>query len=745
MATRKPKVSEAQAAQDRHDQRKSWFIHEASRQALNRALMAKCEGFYDNEQWTQEDRQELEDRGQRPIVYNEIAPTIDWLIGTERRSRVDFVVTAEEPGDEADQDARNKTKLLKYLDDSNRAEFERSYAAEQCFKAGLGWLEVGVRGDKVGPKVFVGAESWRNILWDSMASRRDLTDARYLFRIKVVDLDVALALFPDKEDEVRAVRQIGDRLQVFSEWLGVNNIISGTDVFGQMLGNSQTRTDYNTSTPVDLFNPRERVLLLECWSRDPYREKLPDGTGLGDPITHRIRCSIMTERDTLLEDWSPFKHDRFPFIPVWAYRNSRTGLPYPPTFRLMGPQEGLNHRMSKSLFEASKNQLMAEKSAFDSEVMDPEQIQMEMNDPNGIAIFNDGALSGGRVRQVESSNKAAQQMQLAEREVATIRQSSGVTSDNRGLQSNVISGKAVMAKQDQGSLLTAELFDNLLMSRQIEGELTLSLAEQYMVQPMTIRNPGETGDGKFSQLNQPQADGTYANDITARRSQFIVGEQAWKQSYAEASFDSLMEMMAQLASSAPQVVINLLDVVFEMHPSLPQKRLVIDRIRAINGQSNPDEKPTPQQEQAAKQQQELAQKRFEAEMANLDATVRKAKAEGKKLDAEAVGRNITSIYEAAQAAQVAVQMPGAMPVADQLLASAGFVDESGEGTGAVVPQGMPALPQAEPSGQIPDASRQLPKGAPTVDPLPELQQADGAQSGIETVRPDGVINPGDQP
>jgi hypothetical protein len=745
MATRKPKVSEAQAAQDRHDQRKSWFIHEASRQALNRALMAKCEGFYDNEQWTQEDRQELEDRGQRPIVYNEIAPTIDWLIGTERRSRVDFVVTAEEPGDEADQDARNKTKLLKYLDDSNRAEFERSYAAEQCFKAGLGWLEVGVRGDKVGPKVFVGAESWRNILWDSMASRRDLTDARYLFRIKVVDLDVALALFPDKEDEVRAVRQIGDRLQVFSEWLGVNNIISGTDVFGQMLGNSQTRTDYNTSTPVDLFNPRERVLLLECWSRDPYREKLPDGTGLGDPITHRIRCSIMTERDTLLEDWSPFKHDRFPFIPVWAYRNSRTGLPYPPTFRLMGPQEGLNHRMSKSLFEASKNQLMAEKSAFDSEVMDPEQIQMEMNDPNGIAIFNDGALSGGRVRQVESSNKAAQQMQLAEREVATIRQSSGVTSDNRGLQSNVISGKAVMAKQDQGSLLTAELFDNLLMSRQIEGELTLSLAEQYMVQPMTIRNPGETGDGKFSQLNQPQADGTYANDITARRSQFIVGEQAWKQSYAEASFDSLMEMMAQLASSAPQVVINLLDVVFEMHPSLPQKRLVIDRIRAINGQSNPDEKPTPQQEQAAKQQQELAQKRFEAEMANLDATVRKAKAEGKKLDAEAVGRNITSIYEAAQAAQVAVQMPGAMPVADQLLASAGFVDESGEGTGAVVPQGMPALPQAEPSGQIPDASRQLPEGAPTVDPLPELQQADGAQSGIETVRPDGVINPGDQP
>lgn len=725
----KPKVSEAQAAKDRHEQRKSWFIHEASRQASNRALMALCEGFYDNEQYTQEDRAILEERGQRAIVYNEIAPTIDWLIGTERRSRVDFVVTAEDEGDEADQDARNKTRLMKYLDDTNRAEFERSYAAEQMFKAGLGWLEVGVRGDRSGPQAFVGAESWRNVLWDSMASRRDITDARYLFRLKVVDLDIALALFPDKEAEIMAVKQNGDRLQVFSEWLGTNDLISGTDAFGQMVNND--RSDYNTQLPIDLFNPRERVLLLECWSREPFRERLPDGAGLGDPITHRIRVSIMTERDTLVEAWSPFKHDRFPFIPLWAYRNSRTGLPYSPIFRLMGPQEGLNHRMSKSLFEASKNQLMVEKGAVDQLTMDLEAIQDEMNDPNGIAVFADGAISGNKVRNVDGGNKAQQQLQLAEREISTIRQSSGVSSDNRGLQSNVVSGRAVLAKQDQGSLLTAELFDNLLMARQIEGELTLSLAEQYMVQPMTIRNPGEQSSNKYSKLNEQQPDGSYANDITARRAHFVVGEQAWKQSYAEASFDSLMDLMTKLAGAAPQVVINLLDVVFEMHPSLPKKRLVVDRIRAINGQTNPDEKPTPAQQQAAQQAAQLAQKKFEAEMANLDATVREAKAKGEKLSADAVLQRITAIYEAAQAAQVAVQVPGAMPVADQLLASAGFVDESGDGTDAMVPPQSSEPPVGDPSQPEPIA----------VDP----QQADGAQGGIEPQIPIDAINPGAPP
>jgi hypothetical protein len=33
-------------------------------------------------------------------------------------------------------------KLLKWLDDSNLAPFERSWAAEDAFKAGIGWIEV---------------------------------------------------------------------------------------------------------------------------------------------------------------------------------------------------------------------------------------------------------------------------------------------------------------------------------------------------------------------------------------------------------------------------------------------------------------------------------------------------------------------------------------------------------------------------------------------------------------------------
>ena len=700
---------------ERHEDRKNWFIAEAARQATNRSLMAKCEAYYDGNQWDYEDAAELKSRGQAAIVYNEIKPTIDWLIGTERRARVDFIVVAEEQGDEAEEDARLKTKLLKYLDQTNRTSFERSYAAEDAFKAGLGWLEVGLRGDKSGPPVYVGAESWRNILYDSHASKRDLSDARYIFRIKVVDLDVAEAMFPDKKLEIQACAQVGDDASIMRDWMG-SGLITGMDAFSS--GKSDN-LDYLSTKPVDMFNARKRVLLIECWSRIPVSNTEPGQQGIADPLSWKMMCSVMTEKDTLIEAISPFKHDLFPFIPLWAYRSKRTGLPYSPILQLIGPQDGLNQRKSRSLYEASSNQLKIEKGAIDSEVMDLTEIRAELDDPNGIAVFSDGALSGGKVQERTDTQKANFHLQLAQQDIMAIRQMSGVTGESRGLDTNSISGKAVLAKQDQGSLLTMELFDNLLFARQIEGELTLSLAEQFITQPMTIRTPQDGSRFEFTGINQyNEQTGEYLNDITKRKAAFVVGEQAWKQSYAESAFENLMQVMSQLAAAAPQVVINLLDVIFEMHPNLPRKEAVLKRIRAVNGQTDESGKVSPEQQAQMQQQQAMQKAQFDAQMAQLQATIREAQAKGEKLEADAMATRLEALYMAAQGAQVLAMAPQITPVADELLKSAGFKDMGGQGV--IDPNAMPQQTQ-QPMQQ-----------------MPELQQADGAMAGIETPVADGV-------
>ena len=723
----RPGVSTDAAAQERHNIRKSWFLAEAHRQAPNRQRMAKCEAYYDSEQWTHDRAAELEARGQDATVYNEIKPTIDWLIGTERRARVDFVVMANDEDDGADDDAAVKTKVLKWLDDTNMSAFERSWAANDAFKAGIGFLEVGATGDKTGAPVFVGHESWRNILWDSQCARRDMQDARYMFRIKVVDYDVALACFPDKRAELARCVQTGDTVQVFSEWMGgAGAVLSGLDAFNQ-LGDP---LDYFTSKPVDMFNARKRILLLECRSRDPI-PRSSKNVASGDPLAFRINVAVMTEFDTLVEAHSPYKHDRFPFVPIWAYRNSRTGLPYSPILPLIGPQDSLNQRMAKALFEANANQVIAEVGAVEGGGMDYQEVRDELNDPNGMAVVAPGALSGGKIQVVERNSQVQHQIALSEMDRVTIRGVSGVNADQRGMNSNVTSGKAVLAKQDQGALLTAELFDNLLLGRKIEGMLTLSCVEQYMVHPRTIRVAEGIGKGERLRVNTPMDPPTFdaetgeelvMNDLSARQAEFVVGEQAWKQAYAEAAFESLLEVLSQLATAAPQAVINLLDLVFDMHPNLPKKRQIVQRIRQINGQSDPDAKLTPEEEQAKAEKEAIARKQLELQLRGLEAEVREAEAKGIKLEADAVRERITAIYEAAQAAQVLAAVPQTAPIADELLRSSGAQDLNGQQVLNTPAQAIPMLPAGQP---------QAPAGG-------ELMQADGIGAGIQTPAADGV-------
>ena len=177
-----------------------WYYFEKERQAANRLEMAMDCDFYDNLQWDAQDAAILRDRGQMPLVYNEVAPMVDWLIGTERRSRVDWRVL---PRSEDDVEAADvKTKLLKYVSDINRVSFLRSRAFADAIKAGVGWMDDGARDDPTQDILYSRYEDWRHVLWDASSDELDLSDARYLFRWRWVDEDVARLMFPDRSDVI---------------------------------------------------------------------------------------------------------------------------------------------------------------------------------------------------------------------------------------------------------------------------------------------------------------------------------------------------------------------------------------------------------------------------------------------------------------------------------------------------------------------------------------------------------------
>ncbi len=701
------KAEDAEAAKQRFLRRKSWFITEMMRQQANRYQMALDEAYYDGDHWSPDEAAVVRARGQNPVVFNELKPMVDFLIGTERRARVDFQVMNRTDGsEEAYEDAQNKTALLKFIDDINRSAFERSEASAQTFKAGLGWLEVAVHGHPTEHPIYKRWESWRNMLHDSLGQSKLPRDWRYMFRFREVDFDLVEAMVPRDKVDLLQKAIINADTRAYMDWWNGAPLTGTSSVVDAGLTGKWTTYDADAW----LNNPRQRIMLIECWATEVYRDTGDAKNGMRDmPFEMRKRCAVMTEYDTLFESWSPYNHGEFPFIPFWCYRRTKDGQPYSVLRQHRGPQDSLNKHMSKAQFRVSTRQAWIESGALDPKEMDIDEFEEAVNDPSATIIVAKGALSGKKVEIKEGAQLAQADILLADRFAQSIRQTGAVSVEDRGQEhsSGAVSGKARAIRQEQGSMLTAEVFDNLLLARQLEGEITLSLAEQYIDQPMAFAAPGDTRRRKFIEINQPDptAPGRKINDIQARKAAFVIGETPWQQALAESAFESMMSMLGETAKVAPNVVVAILDIVFDLHPSLPKKELLLRRIRQVTGMDDPDEGETPEAAAKKQQQEQIAKAQFEAQMAQLRADIMAAEAKGQNLSAQAMAKRLETLYMAAQAAQVLTMAPEIAPVADELARSVGFEDMAGD-----APLGQPV-----PTVQAPA--------------VPDALQADGAAAG----------------
>ena len=75
------------------------------------------------------------------------------------------------------------------------------------------------------------------------------------------------------------------------------------------------------------------------------------------------------------------------------------------------------------------------------------------------------------------------------------------------------------------------------------------------------------------------------------------------------------------------------------------KKALLDRIRQVNGQSDPDGKMTPEQQQAKAQQAAIAKQKFDAEMGKLTSEIKRTTSQGAKFDADTMLVKVTALYE----------------------------------------------------------------------------------------------------
>lgn len=639
-----------EAAKTVHRRLLEWYYHEKDRQTSNRLEMAMDADFYDGLQWDPEDAQVLRDRGQVPLVYNEIAPMVDWLIGTERRARVDWRVLPRTEDDVALADV--KTKVLKYTTDINRSVFNRSRAFADAVKVGVGWVDDGVRDDPTSDVIYGAYEDWRRVLWDSLSYELDLSDARYVFRWRWVDQDVAEKMFPGRIGAVReAVQEAANRFtDEYDEevWWSAEerSAIQSDTIYTGRFGWSSTGEAR-----------RQRVKLIEAQYRMPVKAKIVAsgpmrgaffderdgamvaalnqvGGSVVEKVVMRVHVAVFTESRMLAMAPSVFRHNRFTLTPVWCYRRSADRLPYGIIRRVRDMQQDLNKRASKALFMLNTNQIIADEGATD----DWNTLRDEADRPDGLIIKKPGR----ELLIRRDTDAATGQIEMMRQAQVSIQRSAGVADENMGRQTNAVSGEAIKARQLQGSVVTTEPFDNLRLATQVQGEKILSMVEQFYTEEKVIRLTGAKGALEWVRVNSPemQPDGSvrFINDITASMADFVVSEQDYAGTMRSVMFESLNQLATRLP---PEVAVRIMTIAMEFS-DLPNKDEIAEQLRRITGERDPTKEMTPEEMAQAEQQAQQQAEAIEMQRASAvealkeqQAKVREINARAAKLEAEA--------------------------------------------------------------------------------------------------------------
>jgi len=689
--------------------------------ASNREQMAIDEDYYDGIQLDAEDLAVLDERGQPANYFNVTKNTLNYLLGVEKASRIDYSIKPRKKMDASGAKAKNK--VIKYVEDVNHGEYARSAAFADAVKAGVGWLEEGVRSDEDEEPLYCRHEDWRNMWFDNLGREPDMSDWRYVLREKWVDLDVATNMFPERKEVLEVLAS------------GVNSLypyLPDDVVIQDNASEFDVEADFDALLGGAYDGLRERIKLCEMWYRVPQQVRIIQMRGDDTPYgalhgsifrpedeAHRylvqgryatlydakkmvVRCAMWAGATYLQDVLTPYNHNRFPFIPIFCYRFKRDGMPYGVIRDIRSPQDDLNKRRNKSLFMLTASKVIME----DGAVNNPAAFLDEFNRPDCLAIVNKGAMSSGAIKIIDNMVLSKEHLEMARDSERFIHNITGVQAEMQGQSQRDLSGKAINALHNQGSMTAGPIFDNYYYAFQLAGEIRLSNIEQYYDQQKEFRITGDQRVDEFMEINKRNPEtGEIENSILRSKADFIVGKQDYRETMRIAARDMMSEMITKMP---PEVGLKLLDMVVDLYDDLNGKDEIVARIRQINGQSAPDDEMSPE-EKAAKQQ---AMQAKQAEMAKVkgiqdemlqltmrekEATiaVKEADAQAKQTKAllnsmEASLKRVTQFIKALESAGMVSLAPELVGAADTIIEEADVIgDDHLPKVGQKQPQVMP--------------------------------------------------------
>ncbi len=454
----------------------------------------QCFEYYDGDQWTREEQEEIESRGQQPTVINTIQPTVDMIRSIEIERRSDISVVGREGSD--DGKAQLLTALLKHVFDTCNFDYYHSMAFLEALIGGRGWIECGIQSDERGrDQVKVDWIPWENVRVDPFSRKPDASDAKFIIKQKWLDLDVVKVLFPDAAEQLDSV---------FNDAYG--DTFQGQEHEAQMqAGDRGIGCYYDTKS--------QRVRICECYYTVPEKktiEVVNELTGEKTPkevFANTIRYVIFSDEIILKgsfekdsDNENPLGIDYYPLIPVICMRD-RLGRPRGVVQGLISIQDQINKLNSKFLWTVATNRLIAE----DDAMRDPDEAREEIQKPDGLVLLNSGGL--GKIRVDDKYRDLGYMSNHLNFLLQTEQRISGVNDSMLGLGgANERSGVMQSTRIQQGAAMQTSILENLYFSKQRIALVVLRLIGRYYTDYRVIRITQPNGLSDEYQFNVPGVD-----------------------------------------------------------------------------------------------------------------------------------------------------------------------------------------------------------------------------------------------
>ena len=174
---------------------KAWFKGDKQHSADWRTQAKIDFDFVAGDQWTEKDQALLKDQNRTPITFNRSLTIIKAVAGMEINGRHEIAYLPRKMEDAAVDETL--TGACKWMADECDGEDEESEAFQKALICGMGWAEHRMDYEEEAEGKYI-EESLDplEMYWDRTAKKKNLVDARRIWRVRVMPLGDAQQLFP---------------------------------------------------------------------------------------------------------------------------------------------------------------------------------------------------------------------------------------------------------------------------------------------------------------------------------------------------------------------------------------------------------------------------------------------------------------------------------------------------------------------------------------------------------------------